>query len=168
MLKKLALLVVSFLAILPVFGETSVTLAWNPNAEENVIGYRLYWGTESRSYLFNLTVPAPQTQATVTGLLPGVTYFFAVTAFTNEGLESDYSDEVSYTIPVPPSLSYSSADKTVRWPVVAGFVDLLEVSEDLVIWSQVPVAGYSLDSGWFSFPMQVNRFYRLRREGVHP
>ena len=34
-------------------------------------------------------------------LASGATYFFAVTAYDTNGLESDYSSEVSYTVPLP-------------------------------------------------------------------
>jgi hypothetical protein len=79
----------------------SVTLAWNANSETNLAGYRLYWGPAARTYGQNQTVPVPTTIATVTNLVPTKTYFFAVTAYTTDGLESDYSDEVSYTVPPP-------------------------------------------------------------------
>jgi hypothetical protein len=41
------------------------------------------------------------TTGTVTGLVGGVTYFFAVTAVATNGAESAYSSEVSYTPPLP-------------------------------------------------------------------
>lgn len=80
----------------------SVTLAWNANTETNLAGYRLYWGSASRSYSTNMTVLVPETTATVTNLPAGPTNYFAVTAYTTDGLESDYSDEVFYRVPVPP------------------------------------------------------------------
>ena len=38
----------------------------------------------------------------MSNLLNGTTYFFAVTAYDTNGLESDFSTEISYTIPEPP------------------------------------------------------------------
>lgn len=84
---------------LPVSAAQSVTLAWNPNTETNLAGYRLYYGLASRSYSSIVPVIVPSTQATVANVQPGQTYYFAVTAYTTDGLESDYSDEVSYTVP---------------------------------------------------------------------
>jgi hypothetical protein len=84
---------------LQVTGAQSVTLAWDSNAETNLAGYRLYYGTTPRNYSAHVQVAKPNTDATVNGLQAGQTYFFAVTAYTHDGLESDYSDEVPYTVP---------------------------------------------------------------------
>ena len=78
----------------------SVTLAWDPVTLTNVAGYKLFWGTASRSYAQSNVTAA--TTSTVTNLAPGQRYYFAATVFLDSGLESDYSDEVSYVVPVPP------------------------------------------------------------------
>lgn len=91
------LLASGFLSI----GGQSVTLAWNANSETNLAGYRLYWGPSTRNYTNRNVVLAPTTQNVVSNLAAGSTTFFAVTAYTDDGLESDYSDEVSYTVPSP-------------------------------------------------------------------
>ena len=73
-----------------------VTLQWDPNPETDVVGYKVYYGTASRTY----SSPIPlglQTTYTVTGLATG-TYYFAVTAFDGYGLESTFSNEVSTTV----------------------------------------------------------------------
>ncbi len=77
-----------------------VTLVWAPNTEPDLAGYNFYWGYASRDYAFSADV-GNFTEYTVTGLIPRITYYFAVTAYDTEGLESDYSDEVVYTIPIP-------------------------------------------------------------------
>ncbi len=77
-----------------------VTLAWDPNTEPDLAGYNFYWGYASRDYAFSADV-GNFAEYTVTGLIPGITYYFAVTAYDTEDLESDYSDEVVYTIPIP-------------------------------------------------------------------
>jgi hypothetical protein len=79
-----------------VIGE-SVTLAWDPNSEPDLAGYRLYYGVASRTYDHTLEVIG-DTQVSVDGLELGTTYYFAVTAHNTAGLESDYSNEVSYTV----------------------------------------------------------------------
>lgn len=80
-------------------------MAWNPNSETNLAGYRLYYGTASRQYAASNSVPRALTTSTVTNLTSGLTYYFAVTAVAMDGLESGYSDEVSYRVPSPPVLA---------------------------------------------------------------
>ena len=44
-----------------------------------------------------------QTSQTILHLAVGARYYFAVTAYNQDGVESDYSDEISCTIPRPGS-----------------------------------------------------------------
>ncbi len=81
-------------------GAASVTLAWDANSETNLVGYRLYFGAASRSYPTHVDVSTPSTSVTVSNLVAGSNYFFAVTAFCDDGLESDYSSEISYRVPL--------------------------------------------------------------------
>lgn len=64
-----------------------------------MIGYRLYYGAISQQYT-NFVDPGPLTVATVDGLSGGLTYYFAVTSLNSAGLESDFSGEVAYLMPV--------------------------------------------------------------------
>jgi hypothetical protein len=75
-----------------------VTLEWDPNSETDIAGYRIHYGTASGSYI-HLKDAGKQTACTVTELVPGTTYYFAATAYNTSGLESDYSNEVLYTVP---------------------------------------------------------------------
>ena len=85
----------------------SVTLAWEP--ESGVAGYKLYQGGASRNYT-NVTDAGNLTQKTVSPLIAGRTYYFAVTAYSGAGVESDYSAEISYTVPAsaPPTITLTS------------------------------------------------------------
>ncbi|NWG13123.1 MAG: fibronectin type III domain-containing protein [Acidobacteria bacterium] len=78
-----------------------VGLAWDPNTETDLAGYKVYYGTASRTYGPPVTIGL-QTTYTVTNLPPG-TYYFAVTAYNTAGLESGFSNEVSANIPGTPS-----------------------------------------------------------------
>jgi hypothetical protein len=82
------------------FAAQSVTLEWNPSTDPSVTGYNIYYGAASRTYTNKIDV-GNSTNVTVNGLVEGVTYYFAATAYNILGAESDYSAEVSYTIPVP-------------------------------------------------------------------
>lgn len=100
---KLATLLL-LIATAAAYAGQSVTLAWNANSETNLAGYRLHYGPASRQYDQTLTVNAATTTATATNLVIGEKYFFAVTAFTVDGLESDFSNEVSFGFkPAPPA-----------------------------------------------------------------
>jgi hypothetical protein len=76
-----------------------VTLQWDPNTETDLAGYKVYYGAASRSYSAPITIGL-QSSYTVSGLASG-TYYFAVTAFNRDGLESAFSNEVSTTISGP-------------------------------------------------------------------
>ena len=77
----------------------SARLTWDPNSEPDLAGYRVYYGTKTLTYT-NMTDVGSAVNLAIPGLVPGVTYFFAVTAYNQLGLESDYSLEVAYT-PLP-------------------------------------------------------------------
>jgi len=74
----------------------NVPLAWNPSAAPDIAGYYLYQGSQSGNYTNRVTV-SNTTNATLSGLAPGLTYYFAVSAFDTNGLESALSTEISYT-----------------------------------------------------------------------
>jgi hypothetical protein len=76
----------------------SATISWNPNAESDLSGYRIYYGTASRSYGPPMPV-AKVTQHTLGNLADGKTYYFAVTAIDFAGNESGYSTEAQKAIP---------------------------------------------------------------------
>jgi hypothetical protein len=75
-----------------------VTLAWDPNSEPDLEGYKCYYGLASMDYEHRIIV-GNHTVYTVTDLTPGETYYFAVTAYNTVGMESEYSEEIMYTVP---------------------------------------------------------------------
>src|SRR5688572_12393683 len=74
---------------------SAVTVAWNPNPETNIAGYRLYYGPSS-STPTKMEV-GNTTQAQISNLTPGTEYSFYVTAYNTSGLESDPSSILKYT-----------------------------------------------------------------------
>ena len=82
----------------PVQAVLPVTLAWDPSLDTNVAGCNVYYGVASHSYT-NMVHVGKATNATISGLVEGVTYYFAATAYSILGLESDFSNEASYTVP---------------------------------------------------------------------
>ena len=81
-----------------------VNLSWDENPETSVTGYNVYWGTVSGSYTQLLDVG--NAVAAAIPLPAGKRYFFAVTAYTADHLESQFSDEVSTVIPADVSVPF--------------------------------------------------------------
>lgn len=82
------------------------TLSWDaPTTNEDgtpltdLSGYKIYYGTSSGNYSQSIDV-GNITTYTVGNLTEGVTYFFVATAYDTSANESNYSNEVSKTIPL--------------------------------------------------------------------
>jgi fibronectin type 3 domain-containing protein len=78
-----------------------ITLAWDANTESDVVGYKVYYGTSSKSYTGSMDV-GNVTNCTLAGLKGGQTYYIAVTAYSTSSKESGYSSEVSGVATEPP------------------------------------------------------------------
>jgi len=87
-----------------------VTLAWDANTESDLMGYKIYYdtspgdpyyGTDAEQGISPITVflndlhDLHNPKFTLTGLGDSGDYYFALTAFDNENLESDFSNEAS-------------------------------------------------------------------------
>ena len=94
-------LVVIFLLLTLIFGQSAnITIGWNP--VQDVTGYKLFYGTESRVYENHISVSSTQITnnyvcGTISNLTFGTQYYFSVTA-TNFTYESDFSAELVYTL----------------------------------------------------------------------
>jgi len=77
----------------------SLSLAWDPNTEEDLAGYKVHIGVSSQTFSQIIDV-GHVTAFTATDLLEGETYFSTVTAYDIFMNESGFSNEVSTTIPV--------------------------------------------------------------------
>lgn len=115
----------------------SITLAWDPGPSDTLVSYTIYYGTKSGAYTDRMFF-GNVNSATISGLLPGVTYYFVATATDGQGLESDFSNEISYTVPLSlgPLSIYIGPDEQI-WLTGVGAVGTsynLLASEDLVEW----------------------------------
>jgi len=81
-----------------------VTLGWNPSPDPTVSGYNVYSGVASQTYT-NMVSFGNVTNASLSALVPGTTYFFSVTAVDAVGLESPFSNETTYNVPTTPTNS---------------------------------------------------------------
>lgn len=81
----------------------SVTLAWNRSTNPIVAGYYIYYGGISGTYT-NVIDAGNATNTTISGLIPGTICYFAATAYSASGLESPFSSEISYAVPLSNNL----------------------------------------------------------------
>jgi len=91
----------------------NVTLAWNASPNTNVAGYIVYYGEASQSYTSSVNVGANLSEVFST-LTPGVAYYFAALAYNTNGQESVFSDEATYTIPLPLAILTQPLSQTVN------------------------------------------------------
>jgi fibronectin type 3 domain-containing protein len=77
-----------------------VKISWMRNQEDDIAGYKVYYGTASRDYQHAIDV-GPYTSVAIDGLHEGTTYYLAVTAYDRSGNESAYSQEVRAVAPGP-------------------------------------------------------------------
>jgi chitinase len=120
-----------------------VTLQWDPSTEASVAGYNLYYNSDSSSLPFNGTGSTlgaspvnvqNQATATVTGLDPGRSYYFAVTAYDVSGMESAYSNIVNVSETTAPTVSIGApaANSTVSGTVLVNISATDNVGVDKV------------------------------------
>jgi hypothetical protein len=75
----------------------NIKVVWQPNAEPDLAGYFVYYGTQSGVYSQRLQVGRPNNY-TIRDVAPGKIYFIAVTAVDTAGNESAYSQQVSVRV----------------------------------------------------------------------
>jgi len=102
-MKKLLLVLVAFFFMVGMAQAASnVTLQWVANSEPDLAGYKIYQSQTSGIYTsVEGTVPVGTETITLEGI-PDGTYFWVVTAYDTEGLESGYSNEVTKRLDTTP------------------------------------------------------------------
>src|ERR1017187_9399842 len=139
---------VSALCPTPAAADQSVELTWDPSPSSDVAGYNVYYGPASGDYNSMISAGAV-TDLEISGLLEGVTYYFAVTAYDSSGQESELSNEVSYTVP---GISPPGDITSIRQPFPG-------VTVDWVPNPSADVIGYNVyfgtQSGYYSDEVSV-------------
>ncbi len=113
-LRYLTLVIIYFIILLlfpPSALAGQLRLAWDQNAESDLAGYKVFFGTSSRNYLGSIDV-GKVTAYTLKGLTEGKIYYIAVTAYDIYYNESEYSYEVNGAANEP-SLPISLAPPTI-------------------------------------------------------
>ena len=106
----------------------SVTLAWDASPSPDVVGYRVYFGTNAGIYLFSTNAGLSLTQSVV---LPHTgRWCFAATAVDANGMESPFSNMVEW-------------EAKPRSPVVhdetwVRLIPVIERSTNMVDWTSFP------------------------------
>ena len=72
----------------------SATVSWHANFPQELYGYKVYIGTESRNYSDCVFVEKTSTSHSFNKLSWNKIYYFCVTSVNNSGVESGYSQEV--------------------------------------------------------------------------
>src|ERR1043166_5033931 len=75
--------------------QTSGNLTWGQTTGTNVAGYYLYFGPDSGNYT-NIIDLGNVTSTTVSDLVTGAVYYFAVAAYDSSGIDSVVSNEINY------------------------------------------------------------------------
>lgn len=151
----------------------TVRFKWLP-VPDPVSGYRIRYGNASGAYN-QVRDAGNRTNAVVSNLVSGLTYFFVLTAYNASGLESDYSNELRYlvptnTVPATPllvALNLKPPQKkvvTVSGPTNQTYV--VEASTNLISWTNIgTVTVGAAGSGTIADTSPQNdakRFYRAR------
>jgi PKD repeat protein len=98
----------------------AITLVWDAGAS-GTAGYIVYCGEATRTYSSRNDIGAVTT-IKVEGLLEGTTYYCAVTAYDAGKGESNYSNEVSATIPyAAPVIAFSASPTSGTAPTDVTF-----------------------------------------------
>jgi Concanavalin A-like lectin/glucanases superfamily/Divergent InlB B-repeat domain/Fibronectin type III domain len=83
----------------------SVTLAWDASSDATIAGYKLRYGTTSGNP--NQIVDVGRvTTSMVSNLNDATTYYFTVVGYNSAGVESQPSNQISYTTPGQSSTTY--------------------------------------------------------------
>ena len=87
----------------PALDRMNVTFAWSRSPDASVVGYRFHFGGKTGTYT-NSAAVGNTNRATLL-LNRGATYYAAVTAYDAADVESIFSNEVSYTVPLAPPVN---------------------------------------------------------------
>ena len=103
--RALVLVLFSALVTLPAMAQ-NVMLGWQRSPDSNAVGYNIYYGTTSHIYTSKVSV-GNVTNATISGLIIGSTYYFAATTYDSANQESGFSNEAIYAnlTNAPPTLN---------------------------------------------------------------
>jgi len=128
---------VTILATSPIQKRGSLSLAWNASPDASVVGYRLYFGTNSFGAGLGTQSASVgnSTKATLTGLDEGTRYYVVCVAYDAAGVESVNSNEALGVTPIYVGI------RQERWIVesfgMLGRTNLMQISTNLTNWRTI-------------------------------
>ena len=75
-----------------------LAVRWQPSSDPSVVGYRIYVGFQTGSYEYTVDLGNSNLYL-IQDSVVDTTYFFSITAYNQQGLESKKSEEVSVFVP---------------------------------------------------------------------
>ncbi len=146
----------------------SLILEWNASVSPDAAGYDVYYGTNSGDYAYKIDA-GNATSVAVTNLSPGVTYYFAATAYDASGTQSPFSPEISFLVPGAFYMTGSGgpgAPVTLQFSVAPGHSYEVQATTDFQNWLSVWESDVMVSNVWMQFtdPDAATfavRFYRL-------
>jgi hypothetical protein len=163
-----ALVLFTWLASVGRAATQNVVLNWTAIPSSAVMGYNVYFGTNSGQYVYKIKV-GKQTTVTISNLNPGLTYFFAATSLGTNGTESHYSSEVNFIVPGILTINRGAnpgLPALIQFPVVPGHWYELQATTNFQTWSSIWQTSVAVSNSWTQFTDQDaatfrSRFYRL-------
>lgn len=146
----------------------AVTLGWNASSSPGTAGYNVYYGTTSGNYTSKLSV-GNVTDATISNLTAGVTYYFSATTVDTNGNESTFSNETTFIVPGVLTLNKGAnpgAPMLIQFPVAPGHWYEVQASTDLHTWTTISQTAVATANTWLQVTDPdagsfTSRFYRL-------
>lgn len=182
LMTRLLVLVSLLVSLLLASTGMSATLLWDPHPQHPILaGFRIYQGTNSRQYDKVYEVHRDRNFGFATGLASNTMYYFAVTAYDQEGLESGYSAEVTFDT----AGAYTNYTNTIpggdwttninnvnpQWIVLKVDTVILQAwSIDSVFWLEVPGSArtWYIETNYHNFkPSLVQELLRSTNTNVN-
>jgi len=160
----LILAISSVLAVCAPAWAAQLALLWDPSGDSDVVGYNVYYGTQSGQYTTEVNA-GNTTTYTVSNLQAGSIYYFAATAYDSYGYESAYSNELSYTVPSALSACTYSISPASQSFVAAGGTGSVSVTTGSgcawtaasgASWMSITSGGSGTGSGAVGYSVAAN------------
>lgn len=125
-------------AAMAILNSYRVQVSWIPSPAPEIAGYHVQYGTSPGNYSNSILV-GDVASTTISGLSAGVTYYFVVSAYDADGMESERSSEVSFV----PGTPFTQLEIQPGGPAnisvkgMIGHVYEIQATQDFITWNVV-------------------------------